>query len=121
MIPLNVVGTAKVEVSPEGRLRLLQVEDVRVKASLADLFHDRMSTTVDRTPLGCQDGLHGRGLFDITSKGGDFRNDDDYFELFARLGCLKDTLNERLGNPVRNGAGVLGVGDAIDKLGMESI
>ena len=79
-----------------------------------------MSTTVDRTPLGCHDGLNGRGLLDITSKGGDFRNDNDYFELLARLGCLKDALNERLGNLVGNRAAVLGIGDAIDKSGTES-
>lgn len=78
-----------------------------------------MSTTVHRTPLGSHDGLHGRGLLDITSEGGDFRNDDDYFELFARLGCLKDTLNKRLGDLVGNRSGVLGVGDAIEKSGPE--
>jgi len=114
VIPVNVVGTLKVKVSTQGGLRLLQVEDLRIEASSADLFHDRMSTTVDRTPLGCHNGLHGRGLLDVTSKGGDFRDDDDYFELFARLSCLKDTLNERLGNLVGNGAGVLGVRDAVD-------
>jgi len=99
---------------------MLQVEDVRIKASNPNLFHDRMSTTVHSTPLGCHNGLYGRGLLDITSKGGYFRNDDDYFELLASLGCLKDTLNERLGNSVGDRAGVLGVGDAIDKSGIES-
>jgi len=118
VIPMNVVGTSKVKVSTQGRLHLLEVEDLRIVASIPDLFHDRMSTTVHRTPLGCHDGLHGRCLLDITSKGRDFRDDDDYFELLARLGCLKDALNERLGNPVGNGAGLLGVGDAIDKSGM---
>jgi hypothetical protein len=109
----------KVKVSTQGRLHLLDVEDLRIVATSPDLFHDRMSTTVHRTPLGCHDGLHGRCLLDITSKGGDFRDDDDNFEFFARLGCLKDALNERLGNLVGNGAGVLGVGDAIDTSGTE--
>lgn len=79
-----------------------------------------MPTTVHRTPLSRHDGLHGRGLLDIASKGGDFRDDDDYFELFSRFGCLKDALNKGLGNLVGNGARVLGVGDAIDKSETES-
>ena len=79
-----------------------------------------MSTTVHRTPLSCHDGLHGRGLLDITSKGGDLRDDHNHFEFFSRLGCLKDALNEGLGNLVGNRARVLGVGDAIDKSGTES-
>lgn len=76
-----------------------------------------MSTAVHRTPLGCHDGLYGRGLLDITSKGGDFRDDDDYFEFFARLGCLKDALNKRSGDLVGNRTGFLGVRDAIDQSG----